>query len=232
MINGKSILAVVPARAGSKRLPGKNIKKLAGKPLIQWTLDAALECDLIDEIIVNTDDFSIAELAKSKGVNVPFIRPFGLAQDTSSSVDVLIHTLEYYTAHGDYFDYIMMLQPTSPLRNVNHIYGAIEALDEKQADAIISVCKTDHPPLWTNTLDETCSMDTFLHKEIKNVRSQDLPDYFRLNGAIYLVNTERLLAEKTMFISNNIYAYKMDRKSSIDIDESIDFLLAELLFES
>tara|TARA_B110000908_G_scaffold172394_1_gene239536 strand:- start:1519 stop:2223 length:705 start_codon:yes stop_codon:yes gene_type:complete len=232
MIDGKRILAVIPARAGSKRLPGKNFKKLAGKPLIQWTIEAALECDLIDETIVSTDDLAIAELSKKNGASVPFIRPCILAQDGSTSFDVIIHALDYYSEQGSSFDYVMLLQPTSPLRNAIHIYGAVDLLSEKCADAVISVCKTEHSPLWANTLDEACSMDSFLRNEVKNTRSQDLPEYFRLNGAIYLVSTDRLRAEKTFFISDNIYAYKMDRKSSVDIDESIDFLLAESVFEN
>lgn len=232
MINGKRILAVIPARAGSKRLPGKNIKKLSGKPLIQWTIEAALECDLIDETVVSTDDLSIAELSKNHGASVPFIRPYSLSQDNSTSIDVLIHALDYYKEQGLAFDYIMLLQPTSPLRNASHIYGAVNMLCEKDADAVISVCETEHSPLWANTLDETCNMDFFLRKELKNQRSQDLPKYFRLNGAIYLVDTVRLRAEKTLFITNNIYGYKMDRKSSVDIDEGIDFLLAKSILEN
>ena len=225
------MLAVIPARGGSKRLPGKNIKTLAGKPLIQWTIEAALECDLIDETIVSTDDLSIAELSKEQGASIPFIRPCSLAQDTSTSIDVLIHALDYYKEQGIAFDYVMLLQPTSPLRNAGHIYGAVDMLGEKGADAVISVCETDHSPLWTNTLDETCNMDSFLRKELKNKRSQDLPEYFRLNGAIYLVSTDRLRAEKTIFISNNIYGYKMDRNSSVDIDEELDFIIAETIMK-
>lgn len=232
MINGKKILAVIPARSGSKRLPGKNTKILAGKPLIQWTIEAALDCELIDKVVVSTDDLHIANLSQEQGATVPFIRPDHLAQDSSSSIDVLIHTLDYYSEKGVLFDFVMLLQPTSPLRDAEHIHAAIKLLTEKGADAVISVCETEHSPLWTNTLDETGSMATFLREEVKNKRSQDLPDYFRLNGAIYLVNTDRLQTEKTMFIANNIYAYKMDRKSSVDIDENIDFLLAKLILNN
>jgi CMP-N-acetylneuraminic acid synthetase len=147
-------------------------------------------------------------------------------------MDVVFHAIDYFNDQGVEFDYIMLLQPTSPLRNSDHICDAIQLLNDKSADGIISVCQSEHSPLWTNTLDQTGSMDSFLREEIKNKRSQDLPDYYRLNGAIYLVDTVRLLNEKSMFISDNIYAYKMDRLSSIDIDENIDFLLAESIITS
>jgi CMP-N-acetylneuraminic acid synthetase len=232
MINGDRILAIIPARSGSKRLPGKNIKELCGKPLIQWTIEAGLGCKFIDEVIVSTDDDQIAKLALELGASVPFMRHSELSLDNSSSVDVVIHAIDYFKKQGIEFEYIMLLQPTSPLRTSKHIFDAIQLLNEKSADGIISVCLSEHSPLWTNTLDQTSSMDSFLREETKNKRSQDLPDYYRLNGAIYLVDTVRLLNEKSMFISDNIYAYKMDRKSSIDIDENIDFLLAESIITS
>ena len=227
----KSIIAVIPARGGSKRLPRKNIKSLAGRPLIQWTIEAANECDLIDEVMVSTDDSEIAEAAIKCGAKVPFIRPDELSNDTSSSIDVVLHTLDYYQKLGVYFDYVMLLQPTSPLRQANHISESIELLYAKKADAIVSVCETEHSPLWANILDESGSMSSFLSDEIKNSRSQDLPDYFRLNGAIYLVDVQKLRKEKTFMISENIYALKMDRMSSVDIDEYIDFLFAESVIQ-
>jgi CMP-N-acetylneuraminic acid synthetase len=232
MINEKRILAIIPARGGSKRLPGKNIKNLRGKPLIQWTINAALNCGFIDEVVVSTDDEQIATLARELGASVPFMRPGNLAGDTSSSIDVVIHGIEYFSEQGTKFDYVMLLQPTSPLRTTSHINDTIQLLSDKAADGVISVCETEHSPLWANTLDETCNMSSFLREEIKNKRSQDLPEYYRINGAIYLVSVARLLNEKTLFISDNIYAYKMDRESSVDIDENIDFLLAESILNN
>lgn len=225
------ILAIIPARAGSKRLPGKNIKSLAGKPLIQWTMEAAKYCKSITEVIVSTDDESIVELAQKINVNVPFLRPDKLAQDESTSIDVIRHAIMFFEKQGRYFDYIMLLQPTSPLRTSCHIDEAINLLKDKKADAIISVCPTEHSPLWSNTLDDSCKMDLFISSEIKNTRSQDLPVHYRLNGAIYLTKVERLLAENTMFIKDNIFAYKMTTESSVDIDERIDFTLAEAIMK-
>lgn len=227
--NKNRILAIIPARAGSKRLPKKNSRILIDKPLIQWTIEAALSCNLLDNVMVTTDDPFIADLSKKLGAETPFLRPDVLSQDRSTTFDVVEHTIEYYKTIGDLYDYILLLQPTSPLRNTSHIRESIELLNEKSADAIVSVCKTEHSPLWANTLNDDGNMDCFLSQDIKNRRSQELPDYYRLNGAIYLVNVKRLLAEKTMFISNNIYAYKMPIKDSIDIDEELDFIIAETI---
>jgi CMP-N-acetylneuraminic acid synthetase len=232
MIGGKRILGIIPARSGSKRLPGKNIKLLAGKPLIQWTIEAGLDCCFIDEVVVSTDDADIANLARKLGVTVPFIRPDNLAEDTSSSIDVVIHAIDFFSKRGDKYDFIMLLQPTSPLRNSSHLHDAVQLLNNKGADCVISVCETEHSPLWSNTLDETLNMNSFLREEVKNKRSQDLPPYYRINGAIYLVDVTRLISEKTMFIADSIFAYKMDRQSSVDIDENIDFLLAEAILRN
>ncbi|MFT6901227.1 MAG: CMP-N,N'-diacetyllegionaminic acid synthase [Colwellia sp.] len=232
MLNGKKVLAIIPARGGSKRLPRKNVLPLCGKPLIVWSIEAAQQSSYIDKIMVSTDDAEIAKIAEQYGAEVPFIRPSKLASDVASTIDVIIHAVNYYKANGEKYDYVMILQPTSPLRSSRHISGAIKLLQEKKADAIISVCETEHSPLWANTLSESSSLELFLREEIKNKRSQDLPKYYRLNGAIYLINVINLLAEKTMFISNNIYAYKMNKKSSVDIDEDLDFLFAECILNS
>jgi CMP-N,N'-diacetyllegionaminic acid synthase len=119
----------------------------------------------------------------------------------------------------------------SPLRNVKHIDEAIELLEEKQADAIVSVCEMDHSPLWSNTLPKDGNMNNFLRDEVLNKRSQDLEKYYRVNGAVYICKTDKLLENKSFFLKDNIFAYIMDRKSSIDIDEEIDFLFAQRVIE-
>ena len=123
----------------------------------------------------------------------------------------------------------MLLQPTSPLRTSKHISEAISLLKEKNADSVVSVCPVEHSPLWSNTLDETLSMDSFIDDAIKTSRSQDLPEYYRLNGALYLTSVSRYLDEGVLLLSSNGYAYVMDSKSSIDIDEELDFLFAETI---
>ncbi|CED70242.1 N-acylneuraminate cytidylyltransferase [Aliivibrio wodanis] len=225
------ILAIIPARGGSKRLPGKNIKVLNGKPLIQWSIESALGVDNICKVMVSTDCQEIADIALESGAEVPFLRPEALATDTSSSSDVIKHALDYYRDQGEIFDFILLLQPTSPIRNAKHNVEAIELLKFKQADAIVSVCESEHSPLWANTLPDDLSMDLFIRDEIKNTRSQDLPSFYRLNGAIYLAHVERFYKEGSLFLSSNIYAYKMDNESSVDIDHELDFLLAETILK-
>lgn len=224
MLNDKTFLAIIPARGGSKRLPRKNILELARKPLIGWTIEAAMKSNYIDHSVVSSDDAEI--LSISSTYNVQLIqRPDELATDHATTFDTIKHAIE----NSRRYDYIVLLQPTSPLRQAEHIDAAIELLISKNADAVISVCEMDHSPLWSNTLPENGSMHNFLHNEVKNQRSQDLEKFYRLNGAIYICKTDKLLDEKTFFIEHNIYAYVMDRKSSADIDEEIDFVIAESL---
>lgn len=225
-----SFLAIIPARGGSKRVPGKNTKSLNGKPLIAWTIEAALNCQYIDRTIVSTDYTAIAEIASEYGAEVPFIRPSSLAQDKSTTVDMIKHALKFYSENDEVFDYIVLLQPTSPLRNSEHITEALELLIAKKADAIISVCKVEHSPLWANVIPESGSLKSFINDDITNVRSQDLDDYYRLNGAIYIVNVKKFFEQNTLFLYENIFSYKMDVVHSVDIDESIDFLYADFLF--
>ena len=222
----KTFLAIIPARGGSKRLPRKNLLDLCGKPLIAWSIEAALKSKYISKVIVSSDDEEILNIAKE--YKADFIkRPDELASDTATTFDALKHTLE----NVEKYDYVVLLQPTSPLRTEKHIDEAIELLKEKNADAIISVCEMEHSPLWSNTLDENLDMSNFLRDEVLNKRSQDLPKYYRLNGAIYICKTDKLLENKGFFLKENIYAYKMNKKHSVDIDEEIDFIIAEKLMQ-
>ncbi|HAT8530573.1 acylneuraminate cytidylyltransferase family protein [Vibrio vulnificus] len=225
------ILAITPARGGSKRLPGKNIKNLNGKPLVQWTIDAALAVQEIARVMVTTDCDEIAEIAKKAGAEVPFIRPPELATDTSSSSDVIRHALDFYRAQGEEFDFVLLLQPTSPIRSADDIRHAIEQLKAHTADAVVSVCPCDHSPLWANTLPDDRSMADFIRHEVSQLRSQDLPDYYRINGAIYLTRVSRFYQENSLFLSSNIFAYVMDNESSVDIDHELDFLIAETVLK-
>lgn len=228
MNKGKSFLGIIPARGGSRRLPRKNVLNLGDKPLIAWTIEAALGCQFLDEVMVTTEDTEIAEVAKQYGANVPFIRPTVLAKDISTSIDTVKHAIDFYKYEwGKHFDFIVLLQPTSPLRNSQHISEAIELLISKNADAIISVCEVDHSPLWMNTLPADHSMTGFIRDEIKNTRSQDLPKNYRLNGAIYICRTDLLMKENTFFIADNVFAYIMNNNVSVDIDDLSGFLLAK-----
>ncbi len=226
MYKNKTFLGIVPARGGSKRLPRKNMLDLCGKPLIAWSIEAGLNSKYIDKVVVSSDDDEILNISSNFGAET-IKRPAELASDTATTFDAIKHTIE----NVEKYDYIVLLQPTSPLRNAKHIDEAIELLEIKNADAVVSVCEMDHSPLWSNTLPNDGNMRGFLREEILNKRSQDLEKYYRLNGAIYICKTEKLLENKSFFLKDNIFAYIMDRKSSVDIDEEIDFKMAEVLME-
>lgn len=227
MYQNKTFLAIIPARGGSKRLPRKNVLDLCGKPLIAWSIEAGLNSKYIDKVVVTSDDDEILEISEKFGAET-IKRPDELASDTATTFDAIKHTIE----NLEKFDCIVLLQPTSPLRNERHINEAIELLENKNADAVVSVCEMDHSPLWSNTLPEDNGMNNFLRDEVLNKRSQDLEIYYRLNGAIYICDRARLLQEESFFIKDNIFAYKMDRKSSVDIDEEIDFKFANSLLSN
>lgn len=224
MTKQNKYLAIIPARGGSKRLPRKNVLSLAGKPLIAWSIEAALASRAIDKVVVSSDDDEILSVAADYPVDL-IKRHDYLATDTATSFDAIKHAIGLYP---DY-EYTVLLQPTSPLRSATHIDEAIKLLEDKQADAVISVCETEHNPLWSNTLPEDANMGAFLRDEVLNMRSQDLPAYYRLNGAIYICKTAELLKKNKFFLKENIYAYVMDQKSSVDIDTMMDFRWAEFL---
>lgn len=227
MFKNKTFLAVIPARGGSKRLPGKNLMDLNGKPLISWTIEACLKSEFIDQVCVTSDSSEILNIAESYNIN-SIKRPKELSNDSSSSYEAIEHALEFSDNH----DYIFLAQPTSPLRNEFHIDDAIKFLFEKKADSVIGVTKVEHSPLWSSTLENDLSMKDFLDDSIINIGSQNLPEYFRINGAIYICKTSKMLIEKTLFLKEKIYAYKMERKYSIDIDELIDFDLCQLYMKN
>lgn len=228
MYRNNNFLGIIPARGGSKRLPRKNILDLAGKPLIFWSIEAGKKSKYIDKVIVTSDDEEILNISEKFGAEV-IKRPDKLASETATTIDVIRHTID---SLKNKYNFIILLQPTSPLRNEKHIDEAIELLKVKKADAIVSVCEVDHSPLWSNTLPEDGDMSNFLKDDVKNKRSQDLPTYFRLNGAIYICKTDRLLEEKSFFIKDNIFAYNMKRNSSIDIDNENDFKIAQALMKN
>lgn len=222
MYKNKTFLAIIPARGGSKRLPKKNILHLNAKPLISYSIEAGIKSNYVDKVVVSSDNQEILSISKSYGAET-IKRPDELASDTATSFSAIKHTIDNY----DSYDYVILLQPTSPLRVATHIDEAIELLLSKNADAIVSVCEMDHNPLWSNTLDGDKSMVGFLKDEVLNKRSQDLKTHYRINGAIYICETNKLLEESSFFLKNNIFAYLMNKESSIDIDEKVDFKIAE-----
>ena len=231
MIDNKRLLAIIPARGGSKRLPGKNTMELCGKPLVAWTIEAALGSKYIDRVIVSTDDDNVVMISDKYGADIPLLRPIELATDEATSIDVVLHLLTQLEHEGEEYDYTILLQPTSPLRTTDDINKSIDLLKDRRSDAVISVCEVEHSPLWCNTISDDGDLSYFLKRSILNKRSQDLEQYYRLNGAIYLCSVERIREENTFFLSSNSVAYKMSQKRSVDIDNEIDFLLAESLFK-
>lgn len=221
------ILAIIPARSGSKRLIDKNILHLQGKPLIAWSIEAALKSKFIDRVVVSTDSLKYANIAKYYGASIPFIRKSELALDSTLTFDVIKDVINFYS-NKTIYKYVILLQPTSPLRNEKHIDEAIELFFLKNANSIVSVCECEHSPLWTNVLPNDDSMDNFIKEDIKNLRSQDLPKYYRLNGAIFIAEITNYLKYKTFF-TPNCFAYKMNIEESVDIDTETDLNFAQFL---
>lgn len=218
-----SRIAIIPARAGSKGLPDKNIRSLAGKPLIVWSIDAALASGAFDQVVVSTDSEVYAKIAQNAGALVPGLRSPELATDQAGSAEVIIEILDKLKLNqGDF----TLLQPTSPLRNSGDILNALKLFDEKHANAVVSVCEMEHSPLWSNTLDESLSLEHFIRNEAKGKRRQDLPTHYRLNGAVYIARDD-FFREQKGFFGPQSYASVMPVNRSVDIDTLYDFEFAE-----
>lgn len=231
MYKDEEILVLIPARGGSKGLPGKNIKPLLGKPLIAWTIEQAKASKYVDRIITSTDDKKIAEISEKYGAIAPFLRPQEFARDDSKGIDVILHAMEWLKINNKPSDLIMCLQPTSPLRTSEDIDNAIELLFSKRAQSIISVCETEHHPYWANILPEDKCMRNFIRKEAINKNRQELVPFYRLNGAIFLSYWSYVEKFKGFF-GNETYAYVMPAERSIDIDKEFDLKIAEFLLSN
>lgn len=227
MYKNKSIIAIIPARSGSKGLPDKNIKKLCDKPLIAYTIEAAIDSGCFDYVMVSTDSEKYAEISKKYGAEVPFLRSKENSSDTASSWDVCLEVLNKIDKK---FDIVVLLQPTSPLRTAQNIKEAIDLFFEKNADSILSVTKLDHPIEWCNYLPEDFSLNNFIKQEHRHKRRQDLLNSYRLNGAVFIIKSNLLSSNINLF-SEKSYAYVMDENKSIDVDTEKDFIIAKALLE-
>lgn len=221
-------LVVIPAREGSKGVPGKNKRLLGNKPLIQHTIEAAKEIFDENEICVSTDDDDVIRIAIECGVTPPFKRPNELSSDTASSQDVLIHALEYYEKQGRNFDAIVLLQATSPFRTAEQIREAL-LLYETNIDMVVSVTESKSNPYF-NLFEE--DEEGFLKKSKQGsfTRRQDCPKVYEYNGAIYVISRDSIL-EKKIGEFQNVVKYVMDEISSHDIDTIFDWKIAELLID-
>ncbi len=224
------MIAIIPARGGSKGLPGKNVKELNGKPLIAYTIEAALRANGIDKVIVSTDDKEIADVAVRYGAEVPFMRPDYLASDTSSAVDVYVHAVETLNdMYGINIEKFMVLLPTAPLRQYTHIEEALDLFEKEKPDTLISMKDAPVPVSWYFRADS--------YLRLKNlgegngspiVNRQKNEQYYIPNGAIYILDYN-LLKEKRTYYSNNTIMYHMKDEDSVDIDTLQDFKYAEFL---
>ncbi len=223
-------LAIIPARSGSKGLPDKNIKELCGKPLIAYSIEAALNSGCFDTVMVSTDSEKYAEIAKMYGAEVPFLRSKETASDTASSWDTVKEVLENYKKLNREFDRFMLLQPTSPLRTAEDITKAFSVFEERKANAVVSVCETDHSPLICGNLPEDLSMQMFFKDDVFKKRRQDIPTYYRINGAGYLLSTDFFL-KNGMSYSDRCFAHIMDTSHSVDIDTELDFRVCTAIMD-
>lgn len=219
-------LVIIPARGGSKGVPGKNLKALGGKPLIQHTIEVARELFEDSQICVSTDDLQIIELCHKIGLNVPFIRPDHLATDTSTSYDVILHALNFYIEKEIIFDTLILLQPTSPFRNSKHILEAI-ALFDRNLDMVVSV-KESHANPYFNLFEEQANGFLKKSKEGEYTRRQDCPKIYEYNGAIYIINIKSIL-EKNITSFHKVRKYIMTEIDSVDIDTPLDWEIASIL---
>ncbi len=232
MYKDKTFLAIIPARGGSKGLPGKNIKELCGKPLIAWSIENGLKSKYLDEVIVSTDYKEIADIAKQYGASVPFLRPDYLASDTATSFDAIKYTIDYYKNKlNKEFDYIVLLEPTSPLREVSDIDNAIEKLFDSEANSIVGISKTeDQNPAFLVEKNSNDFINGYENKDMQVLRRQDIKDVYFFEGTIYVSKTDVLLDKKTFYHKNTI-GYEVPKFKSLEIDDIDDFLMVEAMMK-
>jgi CMP-N,N'-diacetyllegionaminic acid synthase len=223
------VLGLIPARGGSKTIPRKNLTLVGNKLLMAWTVEAARESGVLDRVILSTEDSEVAHVGKRLGAEVPFLRPPELAGDTSSSIDVNLHAVQWLEEKEGYRpDFVLFLQPTSPLRNARDIQRSVELAVARRANSVVSVCPVHQHPCWMKTLDDKERMFDLYPQSSIPTRRQDLSEVFALNGAIYLSKRDWLLATRT-FVGEGTYAYVMPPERSLDVDTPWDLHLADLI---
>jgi CMP-N,N'-diacetyllegionaminic acid synthase len=220
VIAGRRVLALIPARGGSKGIPGKNIRVVGGKPLLAYTAEAALAARCVDRVVVSTDDEAIADAARAAGCDVPFMRPAELASDTAGSVDVALHALSQLPG----YDVLVLLQPTSPLRTADDVDAAC-ALLANGAASCVSVCAVEEHPWWMYRIDGGRLLPLMPDAK-RATRRQDLPAVYSLNGAIYAIDAKRL-SEQRGFVGEDTAAYVMPAERSLDIDTPLQLAAFE-----
>ena len=227
MIEGKKVLAVIPARGGSKALPRKNLRMAGGKPLLAWTVEEAKKSKFIDRLILSSEDEEIIGVAGSLGCEVPFVRPAELAKDEVSALETVLHAIKELPG----YDYAVLLQPPIPLRTVEDIDGCLEQCLRHDANACVSVVVPDKSPYWMFTLDHNRRLVPLIKTAETGLQRQDLPEVYLLNGAVYVAKTDWLIEHKT-FITRETLAYPMPKERSLDIDTEEDLNYFEFLLKA
>lgn len=229
MYKNSKILGIIPARGGSKGVPRKNLRPLAGKPLIAWTIEAAQGSSLLDRVILSSEDEEIMETARQHGLDVPFKRPPELARDDTPGILPVLHALEMLSSEN--YTHVVLLQPTSPLRNSEDIDGAIRLCIDRAAPSCVGVCETPHPPWWMFGMNEEKKLSPIMAAKDIPSRRQDAPKTYQLNGAVYVAET-RFIKSNKGFIGPESLGFAMPAERSLDIDSELDLALAESLLAS
>lgn len=229
MIGGQSVLGLIPARGGSKGVPRKNLRTVGGKPLIAWTVAAARRAKTVDRVILSSDDAEIAEVARAYDCDIPFMRPAELATDDAAMLDVVRHAIR---SLEETYDYVVLLQPTSPLRTAGDIDAAVELCHSARAPACVSVCEPEKSPFWNYYRCDGAALFPILPEPEKNAaRRQELPPTYVLNGAIYVARSDWIL-DRRGFVGEGTLGYVMPRERSIDIDREMDIVIVEALLSA
>ena len=224
MIENKKILAIIPARGGSKGIPRKNVKAISGKPMIQYTIEAAKECPYIDKVVVSTEDEEIADISMRAGAIVPFSRPEELATDEAKTIDVVMHAVEFYERKAERFDIIVLLQPTSPLRNAEDITKALEYFMRNEQRSLVTVSEVSESPILMRNFNKENKLEKILEED-SDVRRQDMKKFYRINGAIYINKASELNANTSF--NDNEMGFVVSQDHGIDVDEPQDLVVAE-----
>lgn len=228
MYEGKRIVALIPARGGSKGIKLKNMAPLADKPLILYSIETALASEYIDDVVVTTDSLEIAKIANENGAEVPFIRPAELARDDSRTIDALLHAMRELEREGRTYDAMVLLQPTQPLRTVSDVDSAIELFFACGGQGVVSVSPVDTHPLLIRSINSNGRLVSLL-SECSTCRRQDMPPFYQVNGCIYVNDCQSI--DQDTSLNDNPIPYLMEQSRSIDIDEPIDLLIAQQLLE-
>lgn len=227
------VLGLIPARGGSKGVPRKNVRPLAGRPLLDYTVEAARGSRRLSEIVLTTEDEEIARIGRGLGLDVPFLRPAELAEDETPMLPVVLHAVQWLEEHGRRFDAVCLLQPTNPLRRAEDIDGCIALLDEQRADAAVTVLRVppEHNPHWVYLRCEDGCIHLATGETAPIPRRQDLPAAFHREGSVYVVRRDVLIGQKSLY-GRFLVGYEMDARRSVNIDSSDDWARAESLLEA